>query len=98
MIKEGVCCSQEVQAMERGIPLDLIQFSSKLEIIKSNPDRETLLELEYGSKLLAKILISYDGIRSSIAKWMGFLRQITLVIVLSVDLLLIQKDSLMDQE
>ncbi|XLR57140.1 hypothetical protein HN51_011444 [Arachis hypogaea] len=33
---------------------------------------KTLLELENESKLLAKILISCDVIRSPIAKWMGF--------------------------
>ncbi|XP_020992766.1 monooxygenase 3-like [Arachis duranensis] len=73
--------SQDVQAVERRVlletlagqlPQDVIQFSSKLAMIKSNPDGKTLLELADGSKLLAKILISCDVIRSPIAKWMGF--------------------------
>nr|XP_025703938.1 monooxygenase 2-like [Arachis hypogaea] len=81
---QWVCCSEEVRAMEKRVLLetlagqisqDLIQFSSKLAIIKSNPDRKTLLEHAYGSKLLAKILISYNAIRSPIAKWMGFSKE-----------------------
>ncbi|XP_016201476.1 uncharacterized protein LOC107642593 isoform X1 [Arachis ipaensis] len=73
--------SQEVRAVERRVlletlaaqlPQDMIQFSSKLARIESNSDGETLLELADGSKLLAKILIGCDGIRSPIAKWMGF--------------------------
>ncbi|MED6193872.1 hypothetical protein PIB30_023242 [Stylosanthes scabra] len=73
--------SQEVRAVERRVlletlagelPQDMIQFSSKLARIEANPDGETLLELADGSKLLAKIVIGCDGIRSPIAKWMGF--------------------------
>ncbi|XLR20788.1 hypothetical protein S83_048700, partial [Arachis hypogaea] len=60
MVKEGVCCSQEVRAVER-----------RLAMIESNPDGKTLLKLAYGSKLFAKILISCDGIRSPIAKMDG---------------------------
>ncbi|MED6158541.1 hypothetical protein PIB30_033666 [Stylosanthes scabra] len=73
--------SQEVRAVERRVlletlagelPQDMIQFSSKLARIEANLDGETLLELADGSKLLAKIVIGCDGIRSPIAKWMGF--------------------------
>ncbi|KAE9613127.1 hypothetical protein Lal_00027414 [Lupinus albus] len=73
--------SQEVRAVERRVlletlagqlPKDTIQFSSKLAKIETSPHGESLLELTDGSKLLAKIVIGCDGIRSPIAKWMGF--------------------------
>lgn len=73
--------SQEVRAVERRIllktladrlPSNGIQFSSKLANIESSGAGETLLELVNGTKLLAKILIGCDGVRSSVARWMGF--------------------------
>ncbi|RDY00350.1 Monooxygenase 3, partial [Mucuna pruriens] len=73
--------SQEVRAVERRVlletlasqlPRDTIQYSSQLQKIEASPDGDTLLELVDGSKLLAKIVIGCDGIRSPIAKWMGF--------------------------
>ncbi|KAF8380593.1 hypothetical protein HHK36_028081 [Tetracentron sinense] len=72
---------QEVRAVERRIllealatqlPPDTICFSSKLAKIERAATGETLLELGDGTRLLAKILIGCDGIRSPVAKWMGF--------------------------
>ncbi|KAM7491169.1 hypothetical protein LguiA_034090 [Lonicera macranthoides] len=73
--------SQEVRAVERRIlletlakqlPQNSIKFSSKLSKIERMEGGETLLELVDGTKLSAKIVIGCDGIRSPIAKWMGF--------------------------
>ncbi|KAF6158817.1 hypothetical protein GIB67_012460 [Kingdonia uniflora] len=72
---------QEVRAVERSVlletlanelPSDAISFSSKLANIERTGTGETLLELGDGTQLLAKIVIGCDGIRSPIAKWMGF--------------------------
>uniref|UniRef100_A0A0D3C4D3 FAD-binding domain-containing protein n=1 Tax=Brassica oleracea var. oleracea TaxID=109376 RepID=A0A0D3C4D3_BRAOL len=68
--------SQEVQAVERRVlletlatqlPPETIKFSSKLKTIQSNANGDTQLELEDRSKLLAKIVIGCDGIRSKVA-------------------------------
>ncbi|KAK8578950.1 hypothetical protein V6N12_069291 [Hibiscus sabdariffa] len=73
--------TQEVRAVERRIlletlanelPPDTVRFSSKLANINSSQNGETLLELTDGTRVLAKIVIGCDGIRSPIAKWMGF--------------------------
>eukprot|EP00261_Vitis_vinifera_P001889 XP_002265622.4 PREDICTED: uncharacterized protein LOC100253528 [Vitis vinifera] len=73
--------SQEVRAVERRIlletlanqlPTDSIHFSSKLAKIERIETGETLLELEDGTRLSGKIVIGCDGIRSPVAKWMGF--------------------------
>ncbi|XP_009608102.1 monooxygenase 2-like [Nicotiana tomentosiformis] len=73
--------SQEVRAVERRVlletlasklPPDAISFSSKLENIERSENGETMLELEDGIRISAKILIACDGIRSPVAKWMGF--------------------------
>lgn len=58
--------SQEVRAVERRVlletlasqlPPQTIKFSSKLKTIQSNANGDTQLELEDGSKLLAKVFI-----------------------------------------
>ncbi|KAL5551384.1 hypothetical protein UlMin_001560 [Ulmus minor] len=73
--------SQEVRAVERKIlletlanklPPDSVHFSSKLANISKGENGETELELVDGTKISAKIVIGCDGIRSPIAKWMGF--------------------------
>ncbi|MBA0850982.1 hypothetical protein Goshw_010610, partial [Gossypium schwendimanii] len=73
--------TQEVRAVERRIlletlanelPPETVRFSSKLGKIQSSENGETLLQLTDGTTLLAKIVIGCDGIRSPIAKWMGF--------------------------
>ncbi|XP_055832194.1 monooxygenase 2-like [Solanum dulcamara] len=73
--------SQEVRAVERRVlletlasrlPTDAISFSSKLANIERSENGETLLELEDGIRISAKILIACDGIRSPVAKLMGF--------------------------
>ncbi|KAI4338435.1 hypothetical protein MLD38_023496 [Melastoma candidum] len=73
--------SQEVRAVERRILLETfshqlppgtIRFSSKLSKIEKSGDGETLLELVDGTRVLAKIVIGCDGIRSAVARWMGF--------------------------
>ncbi|RYR03470.1 hypothetical protein Ahy_B06g082445 [Arachis hypogaea] len=64
---------QEDQRPMKMLRLDLHTCFWPLNaMIESNPDGKTLLELVYGSKLLAKILINCDEIQSPIAKWMGF--------------------------
>ncbi|KAJ0105725.1 hypothetical protein Patl1_18394 [Pistacia atlantica] len=73
--------SQEVRAVERRIlletlanqlPPESVHFSSKLAKIETCANGGTLLELANGTQLHAKIVIGCDGIRSPIAKWMGF--------------------------
>lgn len=73
--------SQEVRAVERRIlletlanqlPTEAVRFSSGLEKIETSENGETLLKLNNGNQLLAKIVIGCDGIRSPVAKWMGF--------------------------
>ncbi|XP_072983662.1 monooxygenase 2-like isoform X1 [Typha latifolia] len=72
---------QEVRAVERRelletlaskLPPNTIAFSSKLKSITRQGSDGTLLELDNGDRLLAKIVIGCDGIRSPIARWMGF--------------------------
>ncbi|XP_048320216.2 monooxygenase 2 isoform X1 [Ziziphus jujuba] len=73
--------SQEVRAVERRIlletlanqlPPDAVRFSSKLTNIGRSENGETVLGLVDGTQLYGKIVIGCDGIRSPIAKWMGF--------------------------
>ncbi|KAI3925720.1 hypothetical protein MKX01_003279 [Papaver californicum] len=72
---------QEVRAVERRIlletlanqlPPNSIRFSSKLANIERTGTSETLLQLVDGTQLQAKIVIGCDGIRSPVAKWLGF--------------------------
>ncbi|KAA0038505.1 3-hydroxybenzoate 6-hydroxylase-like [Cucumis melo var. makuwa] len=73
--------SQEVRAVERRtlletlasqLPAGTIQFSSKLEAIQRTHQDEVNLELVDGTQLIAKIAIGCDGVRSPVARWMGF--------------------------
>ncbi|CAH1453085.1 unnamed protein product [Lactuca virosa] len=73
--------TQEVRAVERRtlletlakqLPLDSISFSSKLANIQKHENDETLLQLVNGTRISSKVVIGCDGIRSSVAKWMGF--------------------------
>lgn len=73
--------SQEVRAVERRIlletlanqlPPDSIRFASKLGKIERTESGGILLELMNGSSISAKIVIGCDGLRSPVAKWMGF--------------------------
>lgn len=73
--------SQELRAVERRVvleslanelPQDAISFSSGLSRIETLETGETSLELEDGSRLTANIVIGCDGVRSRVAKWMGF--------------------------
>ncbi|GAV61317.1 FAD_binding_3 domain-containing protein [Cephalotus follicularis] len=73
--------SQEVRAVERKIlletlanrlPPESVHFSSKLSKIETCENGETLLQLVDGTRLLAKIVIGCDGVRSPVAKWIGF--------------------------
>ncbi|KAJ6946972.1 hypothetical protein NC651_001617 [Populus alba x Populus x berolinensis] len=73
--------SQEVRAVERKILLETlaiklpsaaVQFSSGLARMERSENGKMLLELVDGTRLLAKIVIGCDGIRSPVAKWMGF--------------------------
>ncbi|KAG6411552.1 hypothetical protein SASPL_129635 [Salvia splendens] len=74
-------CVQEVRAVERGtllealanrLPPAAISFSSKLKSIKTGHNDDTLLTFEDDSVISAKVVIACDGIRSPVAKWMGF--------------------------
>uniref|UniRef100_A0A1D1YA14 3-hydroxybenzoate 6-hydroxylase 1 n=1 Tax=Anthurium amnicola TaxID=1678845 RepID=A0A1D1YA14_9ARAE len=78
---KDVDASQEVRAVERRVlletlasqlPNDTICFSSRLKAISRGRTNQTLLELEDGTQLLAKIVIGCDGVHSPVAKWMGF--------------------------
>ncbi|CAI9095666.1 OLC1v1031661C1 [Oldenlandia corymbosa var. corymbosa] len=78
---KDVDASQEVRAVERRIlleslanqlPQDAISFSSKLANMEKKQDGNTILKLEDGNQLSAKVVIACDGIRSPVAKWMGF--------------------------
>ncbi|EYU19461.1 hypothetical protein MIMGU_mgv1a006589mg [Erythranthe guttata] len=73
--------TQEMRAVERRIlletlanqlPTNAISFSSKLKNIEITDNNETILKLEGDSHISAKIVIACDGIRSPVAKWMGF--------------------------
>ncbi|GFQ05477.1 fad-dependent urate hydroxylase [Phtheirospermum japonicum] len=73
--------SQEVRAVERRIlletlanqlPANAISFSSKLKNIETSESGDTILRLEDDSQISSKIVIACDGIRSPVAKWMGF--------------------------
>ncbi|KAJ6427093.1 hypothetical protein OIU84_022652 [Salix udensis] len=72
---------QEVRAVERKILLETlaiklpsaaVRFSSGLARMERRENGKMLLELVDGTRLLAKIVIGCDGIRSPVAKWMGF--------------------------
>nr|CAD1818509.1 unnamed protein product [Ananas comosus var. bracteatus] len=72
---------QEVRAVERRVlletlagrlPPNTISFSSRLRSIAWQGKDGTLLELDDGRQVLAKIVIGCDGVNSPIAKWMGF--------------------------
>ncbi|KAK3127070.1 hypothetical protein QOZ80_7AG0567890 [Eleusine coracana subsp. coracana] len=72
---------QEVRAVERRVlletlasklPPETISFSSKLKSIAEQGPDGTLLELEDGRQVLAKIVVGCDGVNSPIARWMGF--------------------------
>ncbi|CAA6669798.1 unnamed protein product [Spirodela intermedia] len=73
--------SQEVRAVERRVlletlasrlPADSISFSSRLKSISKGETMGTLLELEDGTLIHAKVVIGCDGVRSPVAKWLGF--------------------------
>ncbi|KAG1354381.1 monooxygenase 2 [Cocos nucifera] len=72
---------QELRAVERRVlvetlasrlPPNTISFSSRLKSIERQGSEGTLLELDDGSRVLAKIVIACDGVHSPVAKWMGF--------------------------
>ncbi|KAG9155375.1 hypothetical protein Leryth_017902 [Lithospermum erythrorhizon] len=72
--------SQEVRAVERRVlletlanqlPPNAISYCSKLTEMK-NGEGETLLKLQDGTQLSAKIVIACDGIKSPVARSMGY--------------------------
>ncbi|XP_042373434.1 monooxygenase 3-like isoform X1 [Zingiber officinale] len=72
---------QEARAVERRVlletlasplPPNTISFSSRLKSIRKDGSHGSLLELEDGDSIRAKIVIGCDGVRSPVAKWMGF--------------------------
>lgn len=73
--------SQEVRAVERralleslarNMPEDTIWFGSHIITIERTKNSQIKLELDDGTEILAKALIGCDGVRSVVAKWMGF--------------------------
>ncbi|KAG0449859.1 hypothetical protein HPP92_027076 [Vanilla planifolia] len=71
---------QEIRAVERRIlletlssklPSNTILFGSGVRTLRRE-GAQVLLELDDGSQMLAKIIIGCDGVRSSVARWMGF--------------------------
>ncbi|CAI9095667.1 OLC1v1031662C1 [Oldenlandia corymbosa var. corymbosa] len=70
--------SQELHGVERKIllanqlPEDAISFSTKLAGVEKKENGNIRVKLQDGSKLLAKVVVACDGIRSPVAKWMGF--------------------------
>ncbi|KAK1274215.1 hypothetical protein QJS04_geneDACA012518 [Acorus gramineus] len=72
---------QEVRAVERKLllesfmdqlPPDTVRFSSRLAAIQRNGSNGVLLELEDGMMISSKIVIGCDGVRSLVARWMGY--------------------------
>ncbi|KQK16159.1 monooxygenase 2 isoform X1 [Brachypodium distachyon] len=72
---------QEVRAVERRalletlaskLPADAISYSSKLKSVAGQGAEGTVLELEDGRRLLAKVVVGCDGVNSPLARWMGF--------------------------
>ncbi|WZZ55297.1 hypothetical protein YC2023_055404 [Brassica napus] len=73
---------QEVRAVERRVlletlasqlPPETIKFSSKLKTIQSNANGDTQLELEDGSKLLAKVLFLSSKMTRNYMIWLIWL-------------------------
>uniref|UniRef100_A0A0D9WYZ9 FAD-binding domain-containing protein n=1 Tax=Leersia perrieri TaxID=77586 RepID=A0A0D9WYZ9_9ORYZ len=75
---------QEVRAVERRallealastLPPDAVSFSSKVRRVvaaASGGGGATELELEDGRRIAARVVVGCDGVRSPIARWMGF--------------------------
>ncbi|KAL8150910.1 hypothetical protein V2J09_020718 [Rumex salicifolius] len=61
-----------LETLANELPPDSIRFSSKLSNIQRSEDGNIVLDLVDGSQVSSKIVVGCDGIRSSIAKWMGF--------------------------
>lgn len=61
-----------LEALANKLPPDTIRFSSGMKSIQQNGNGKLLLDLDDGTQLLAKIVIGADGVRSRVAKWMGF--------------------------
>jgi 2-polyprenyl-6-methoxyphenol hydroxylase-like FAD-dependent oxidoreductase len=73
--------SQEVRGVERralleslarNMPEDTVWFGSHIITIERTKNSQIKLELDDGTQILTKILIGCDGVRSMVAKWMGF--------------------------
>ncbi|KMZ62231.1 Monooxygenase, FAD-binding protein [Zostera marina] len=61
-----------LETLAKKLPPDTIRFSSGMKSIQQNGNGKLLLDLDDGTQLLAKIVIGADGVRSRVAKWMGF--------------------------
>jgi 2-polyprenyl-6-methoxyphenol hydroxylase-like FAD-dependent oxidoreductase len=61
-----------LETLASKLPPDTISFSSKLKSIAEQGADDTLLELEDGRQVLAKVVVGCDGVNSPIARWMGF--------------------------
>ena len=86
--------SQEVRAVERRLlletlasqlPPETIKFSSKLKTIQSNANGDTQLELEDGSKLLAKVLFLSSKMTRNYMIWLICLMYVFWQIVIGCD-------------
>ncbi|GLJ39524.1 hypothetical protein SUGI_0807730 [Cryptomeria japonica] len=73
--------SQEARGVERkalleslahSMPEDTISFGSCVKTIEQTKNGQINLLLDDGTQILTKILIGCDGVRSVVARWMGF--------------------------
>ncbi|XP_078172149.1 monooxygenase 2-like [Carex rostrata] len=64
-----------LETLAEELPPDTIRFSSKLISIKSetlkDSSKATLLHLEDGTVIKAKVVIGCDGVHSAVAQWLG---------------------------
>ncbi|KAJ4790255.1 FAD/NAD(P)-binding oxidoreductase family protein [Rhynchospora pubera] len=64
-----------LEALAEELPPDAIRFSSKLISIKSetlqDSSKVTVLHLEDGTVIQAKVVIGCDGVHSAVAQWLG---------------------------
>ncbi|KAJ3671438.1 hypothetical protein LUZ60_007517 [Juncus effusus] len=61
-----------LETLANKLPPNTISYSSRVKSVNAQGSDGTLLELEDGRQILAKLVIGCDGVNSPIAKWMGF--------------------------
>ncbi|KAL5719655.1 hypothetical protein ACHQM5_012408 [Ranunculus cassubicifolius] len=63
-----------LEALVKELPVDSIRFSSKLrsiETLQLNDSTITILNLEDGTAIKAKVVIGCDGVHSVVGQWLG---------------------------